>query len=399
MLALKKWGALNLLVGFCLLFGTPACLAQNHKAVRHGDDTPPPSSEHRLDVSVAQDLVTLRATQVDLRRLLSELSKASGVPINASQLEKQSPIYISVSIKKRTIEEVLKIIIEQVPGGGFSIAREQRKAGSDEIQRRVYVVTKRGTSYADYAEESVAAGRSRTNIEEKRQNGRPTVIEPASIDPTVRDSLWESNHLSLLDIQKDIADYLRMAREKPDSVPYPPDFQKWADALYRDAILAKLLNAAVDESKKNEVLSQFERPTEPRKLSLIEDLIPTTKEGYAQALQALLEAVYKRRDNELDFAQSLDLASRFEDLVERRKRYSDSFYETQIGEHLGSTSIPLDQRLGYLDTYLSREDWSVVRYAMDFLSDFSESRNLLPGEQGKITAFFARVREREARDQ
>ena len=91
-----------------------------------------------IKVSTQGNLISLDASDADLREVLNALSRASGVQIIHGDLKKSSPIRISVSFKDFTFGKAIKAIAKQLPAGGYALIEEGGEA------KRVFVVTKKG---------------------------------------------------------------------------------------------------------------------------------------------------------------------------------------------------------------------------------------------------------------
>jgi len=109
--------------------------AATHNTKTAKSDADPNSS---IKISVHKDLFSLDARGADLREVHNALSKASGVPITSGDLDKSSPIIISVSFKNLPFDKAIKTVAEQLPAGGYALAEEGGEA------KRVFVITKKG---------------------------------------------------------------------------------------------------------------------------------------------------------------------------------------------------------------------------------------------------------------
>jgi len=114
-----------------------------------------------MNVTANNNLISLKANKADLRELLQELSKASGIPIVILDQGNASFGKITISLEKVPVQQAVKRILGQLPAGGLaSISSGQGKEnGSIE---KIYVITRKGVellqSQADQLLERIKKG-------------------------------------------------------------------------------------------------------------------------------------------------------------------------------------------------------------------------------------------------
>lgn len=134
-----------------------------------------------IKLSISDNLITLDAKKADLGKIISVLSEASGIPITPIDLDKQSSIKVTVSIKNQPLAEALRQIMRQLPAGGFVLVSADDKSESKGQLKHAYILVKEGSSALPQPNDNVATSspdKSRFNIISKQASGnKATQIE------------------------------------------------------------------------------------------------------------------------------------------------------------------------------------------------------------------------------
>ena len=207
------------------------------------------------------------------------------------------------------------------------------------------------------------------------------------VPKTDKDIRWKRRHESLLGTQQEIATYLvQVAKQGEGAEISVPDLKKWADAIYRDAVLAFLLEEDLPVEKRQQLLQQLDDPGSTPDLEVIAGFIPTTSKYYGPALIKLLATIYSSDINELSPRKVTDLTLQFEDLAHRRKRNSDTVYMAEIRSVLEDEELSVDQKIRYIEPFIAAADWRLVAFASSFFSYILEHRVLTKEEVDQIAS-------------
>ena len=200
---------------------------------------------------------------------------------------------------------------------------------------------------------------------------------PYTKPANVREKLKLENHQSLLGTGKEIRQLFSKLREKDSDVDLSIfDIKTWGDTLYRDAILARLLNEKLEESDREILANELQSIDSEPNLDLLAQYMPTSGRYYSNSLHTLLSEIY-RQDQSSSFSKmNTTQVQKIYELLKQRKRYSDNYYKTIMRDYLMDDSISVQSKIEYMLPFGEAGDDSLVNYGVGYLDSISKQKNL-----------------------
>lgn len=319
---------------------------------------PPSNPDIRVTVSADSGRVSLSARNADIRQVLGSLSNTAGIPISAGALDRQRSIEVTLVVDDQTFVDTVESLVALVPGGGMVLVGMDDDGTEVNEIKHIYILISEGNSGDD--------GSPTTN---RLQGTDQQHLSSATLE-FYEEVLRERNHLALLNLQKEIAAYLKnLAQIDSDTTPQIPDFREWAGVLYKDALLTQLLlEEDLTAPERYDLLLALEEPEEPR-LDFIGHTISSTNPYYPAALRELITVSVSADSAPRPPTESMSRVLQFEDLVSRRKRYSDSYFITKMRNFLLDDRNSLDDKVEYMTPYIEKDDEALVRYGASYFND------------------------------
>jgi hypothetical protein len=201
-----------------------------------------------------------------------------------------------------------------------------------------------------------------------------------------------NNHRSLSKVQKNIRRQSRRLTADPDAETLDVAvIDEAIEALYRDALIDRLLAPDASAEEKAAVVTALENGETSRDLAQLEELGPTMELGYIRALASLEADAERAASIGLSPALSRHLLMSVNDLARRRKRVSDNFYKYELRTFLLADRRSVREKLDYLAPFVRAQDWSIVRYGESFLREWRRSDAFSRAEREEIAAFLTAV--------
>jgi len=220
---------------------------------------------------------------------------------------------------------------------------------------------------------------------------------PYTNPQTEEEILRKKNHEELLSARYEITMSRKQISSKEDTLDVNmSDIERWAGVLYKDTILAHLLDETLSDSEKNVLSHEFEQPYIAPDLELIGEVIPKTSKYYSAKLRELLTFINENKGVNLSNAYIEDLTMRLNDFMFERKHASNGYYGAEIGGFLLSDAHDLQQKISYMDPFILAKDWDLVEYGIVYSLRLSEeNKSLTPEEKKQIAVFLHKAKTRE----
>ena len=228
------------------------------------------------------------------------------------------------------------------------------------------------------------------------------IADSIYINPkTERDIRWKQNHSNLIKIQNEVLLKRSRASLNEEEISIE-DVRKWARFLYKDALLALILDENSEDSNVVQYKKEFDEldSTPKSELTNVKE-IPTTSKYYRPSLSKLIYDAYDNEDLETNSHMRLTAASNAGDLAGRRKRYSDSMYMAESRSIYENMSISIVEKIEYAEIYLQAGDWRLIEFSMSFFETLLEHGDEIEGfeateeELQKMIDFQNRSEERQ----
>ena len=206
-------------------------------------------------------------------------------------------------------------------------------------------------------------------------------------------ALTEANRDRLLSAQAQLQARIGELREASGAVPISEqELLRWAEVLYRDALLARLAHGRAEPSEDDMLRAELAATQLTLNPQDIPEPLPSAGDGYGRYLQQLLQALPQDGSTITD-AQALDLALKIQGLLQRRKRHSDNLFLSDVRAMVLDASQPVAARIDYVQQFFDAGDGTLGQYGAALLADVPDRETLSPEDLQAIARLQARARQ------
>jgi len=182
-----------------------------------------------------------------------------------------------------------------------------------------------------------------------------------------------ANHSRLLAIQIAIRNFIQETKGSgTKTLPSLDQIQEWAYSLYEDALLSVALDGNSTEEERQSLLLKVEEGGDEIDLMLLHSSNPYLDDVYLDRLRKVLGASFQTESSLDSTVSSAGLVLEIQDLLKRRKRYSDSYYKTEMKDYFQNDSVPLNDKITYFENFLATGDTSLVKYGAGYFEYLKE---------------------------
>jgi len=176
-----------------------------------------------------------------------------------------------------------------------------------------------------------------------------------------------ANHSRLLTARTEINKAILASRSSGNRVkPTEAQLQEWSLVLYEDALLTIALNGDLSDEDRDALLGQIESGSYKVDLDMLTTSNPYLSDTYLDRLRKVLNATDQDKNPSGDTILPAGLVLEIQDLLKRRKCYSDSYYKTEMKNYFRNDAVSLEDKVAYFEKILISGDTSLIRYGAGY---------------------------------
>lgn len=244
------------------------------------------------------------------------------------------------------------------------------------------------TSTAEKNDSSGARPMKKTSIEPISQY-EPTSLSPEDADFQLAIALYrnsegvkryqlkKNNHNRLLTTHQELIQYYQVLKDgTPGYSPYSPEVRSWAITLYKDALATRLEEQPLSNEERGKIQEILQSTGQDIDLSLLQTSSPHLPEKYLARLRKLLTVVFEDDSESVSKLDAATTVTEIADLLKRRKRYSNNYFQTNIKYYLTDSSISMQKKIALMQHVLETRDQSLTWYAKGYFLEAEQNGDL-----------------------